>query len=114
MDRLEAMSILIAVAEAGSLSAASRRLGTPLPTVSRKIAELEANGYPWPQTIFDAGDQWRADPIAHPLAVHGQLRQADVITTRPPRALRNEGESIGRLAHDSRSTDHAERAGRAH
>ena len=41
MDRLEAMSVLVAVAEAGSLSAASRRLGTPLATVSRKIAELE-------------------------------------------------------------------------
>jgi DNA-binding transcriptional LysR family regulator len=41
MDRLEAMSVLVAVAEAGSLSAASRRLGTPLATVSRKISELE-------------------------------------------------------------------------
>jgi DNA-binding transcriptional LysR family regulator len=43
MDRLEAMSILLAVVDAGSLSAAARRLGTPLPTVSRKIAELEAH-----------------------------------------------------------------------
>jgi len=43
MDRLEAMSILLAVAEAGSLSAASRRLGAPLPTVSRKISELEVH-----------------------------------------------------------------------
>src|SRR5262249_38156962 len=43
MDRLEAMSILVAVVEAGSLTAASRRLGVPLPTVSRKISELEAN-----------------------------------------------------------------------
>jgi DNA-binding transcriptional LysR family regulator len=42
MDRLESMSILVAAAEAGSLSAASRRLGTPLATVSRKVAELEA------------------------------------------------------------------------
>lgn len=41
MDRLEAMSILIEVVEAGSLSAASRRLGIPLPTVSRKVGELE-------------------------------------------------------------------------
>lgn len=41
MDRLEAMSILLAVVEAGSLSAAARRLGTPLATVSRKISELE-------------------------------------------------------------------------
>lgn len=43
MDRLEAMSILLAVVDAGSLSAAARRLGTPLPTVSRKLAELETH-----------------------------------------------------------------------
>lgn len=43
MDRLEAMSILLAVVEAGSLSAAARRLGTPLATVSRKVSELEAH-----------------------------------------------------------------------
>jgi len=41
MDRLDAMSVLVAVVEAGSLSAASRRLGTPLATVSRKVSELE-------------------------------------------------------------------------
>ena len=43
MDRLEAMSTLLAVVEAGSFSAASRKLGTPLPTISRKIADLEAH-----------------------------------------------------------------------
>jgi DNA-binding transcriptional LysR family regulator len=43
MDRLEAMSILLTVVDAGSLSAAARRLGMPLPTVSRKVAELEAH-----------------------------------------------------------------------
>ena len=43
MDRLDAMSVLLAVVEAGSLSAASRRLGTPLATVSRKISELESH-----------------------------------------------------------------------
>jgi DNA-binding transcriptional LysR family regulator len=43
MDRLEAMSLLVAVADSGSLSAAGRRLGVPLPTVSRKISELEAH-----------------------------------------------------------------------
>src|SRR5689334_12262699 len=43
MDRLDAMSVLVAVAEAGSLSAASRRLGTPLATVSRKLFDLEAH-----------------------------------------------------------------------
>jgi DNA-binding transcriptional LysR family regulator len=43
VDRLEAMSLLVAVAEAGSLSAAGRKLGVPLPTVSRKISDLEAH-----------------------------------------------------------------------
>lgn len=43
MDRLDAMSVLIAAAETGSLSAASRKLGIPLPTVSRKVSELEAH-----------------------------------------------------------------------
>jgi DNA-binding transcriptional LysR family regulator len=42
MDRLEAMSAIIAVAETGSISAASRRLKSPVATISRKIAELEA------------------------------------------------------------------------
>jgi DNA-binding transcriptional LysR family regulator len=41
MDRLESMSIVLAVAEAGSLSAAARRLNTPVATASRKITELE-------------------------------------------------------------------------
>ena len=43
MDRIEAMSTLLAAVEAGSLSAASRRLGMPLTTVSRKVSELEAH-----------------------------------------------------------------------
>jgi DNA-binding transcriptional LysR family regulator len=43
MDRLEAMSIVLAVAEAGSLSAAARHQRTPLATVSRKVSELEAH-----------------------------------------------------------------------
>lgn len=43
MDRLLAMKVLVAVVEAGSLSAASRALGVPLATVSRRIAELEAH-----------------------------------------------------------------------
>ena len=41
MDRLEAMSILRETVDAGSLSAAGRRLGVPLATVSRKVSELE-------------------------------------------------------------------------
>jgi DNA-binding transcriptional LysR family regulator len=43
MDRLEAMSTLLAAVEAGSLSGASRKLGMPLATVSRKVSELEAH-----------------------------------------------------------------------
>lgn len=42
MDRLDAMTVLLAVADAGSLSAAGRQLGQPLSTVSRKISDLEA------------------------------------------------------------------------
>src|SRR6185437_10937163 len=43
MDRFESMSMLVAVADAGSLSAAGRRLNVPLTTVSRKVSELEAH-----------------------------------------------------------------------
>jgi DNA-binding transcriptional LysR family regulator len=43
MDRLDAMAILVASVEEGSFSAAGRKLGMPLPTVSRKVAELEAH-----------------------------------------------------------------------
>src|SRR6266446_4078370 len=41
MDRLESMSILLEAVGAGSLSAAARRLGMPLASVSRKTSELE-------------------------------------------------------------------------
>lgn len=43
MDRLDAMSLLIVVAEAGNLSAASRQLGIPLSTVHRRVGDLEAH-----------------------------------------------------------------------
>jgi len=43
VDRIEAMTTLLAVVEAGSLSAASRKLGVPLPTVSRRVSALEAH-----------------------------------------------------------------------
>ncbi len=43
MDRLEAMSMLLKAVEMGSLSAAGRALNIPLPTVSRKISDLEAH-----------------------------------------------------------------------
>ncbi|HEX7747739.1 MAG TPA: LysR family transcriptional regulator [Bordetella sp.] len=42
MDRLEAMSMLVAVTQKGSLSAAGRDLKVPLATLSRKISDLEA------------------------------------------------------------------------
>ena len=41
MDRLEAMTVLMAAVDAGSLSGAARSLHMPLATVSRKVAELE-------------------------------------------------------------------------
>jgi DNA-binding transcriptional LysR family regulator len=43
MDRFSAMSVFVAVVSAGSFSAASRELRMPLPTVSRRIADLEAH-----------------------------------------------------------------------
>jgi len=41
VDRLEAMTILLAAVDTGSLSGASRHLRIPLATVSRRVAELE-------------------------------------------------------------------------
>jgi len=41
MDTLQAMTILLAAVDKGSLSAASRHLRIPLATVSRRVAELE-------------------------------------------------------------------------
>lgn len=43
MNRLESMSVFVEVVEAGSLSSASRKLKMPLPTVSRKVSELESH-----------------------------------------------------------------------
>jgi DNA-binding transcriptional LysR family regulator len=67
MDRLESMAILVNVAEAGSLSAASRHLKMPLPTLSRKISELEAhlktrllNRSTRLLTLTDAGERYLA------------------------------------------------------
>lgn len=42
MDRIEAMSMLIEVADTGSFSAAARSLNVPVTTLSRKISDLEA------------------------------------------------------------------------
>jgi DNA-binding transcriptional LysR family regulator len=41
MDRVELMLVAVTIAEAGSLSAASRKLRMPVPTLSRKLSELE-------------------------------------------------------------------------
>jgi DNA-binding transcriptional LysR family regulator len=41
VDRFDAIRTLLAAVDGGSLSAASRSLGMPLPTVSRKVSELE-------------------------------------------------------------------------
>jgi DNA-binding transcriptional LysR family regulator len=43
MDRLDAMRVFATAVETGSLSAAGRKLGMPLATVSRKLSELEAH-----------------------------------------------------------------------
>jgi DNA-binding transcriptional LysR family regulator len=43
MDRFAAMSVFAAIVDGGSLSAAGRRLGVPLPTISRNLADLEAH-----------------------------------------------------------------------
>ncbi len=43
MDRFEAMRTLVAAVDGGSLSAASRTLGVPLPTISRRVSDLEAH-----------------------------------------------------------------------
>ena len=67
MDRLEAMSVFLAAVEAGSLSAAARRLGIPLATVSRKVSDLEAhlntrllNRSTRRLTLTDAGEAYLA------------------------------------------------------
>jgi DNA-binding transcriptional LysR family regulator len=41
MDRFESMSAFVAVARAGGFSAAARAIGIPLPTISRRVADLE-------------------------------------------------------------------------
>jgi DNA-binding transcriptional LysR family regulator len=43
MDRLDALTAFVAVAQEGSLSAAARKLGLSLPTMSRRLADLEAH-----------------------------------------------------------------------
>ncbi|MDA9440337.1 LysR family transcriptional regulator [Bradyrhizobium sp. CCBAU 51745] len=42
MDRLEAMSIVLQTVEKGSLTGAAKALNMPLPTLSRKLSDLES------------------------------------------------------------------------
>lgn len=67
MDRLEAMTILLAAVDAGSLSGASRQLDIPLATVSRRVVELEEHMKvrlllrgPRKLTLTDSGAQYVA------------------------------------------------------
>ncbi len=67
MDRLEAMTILLAAVDTGSLSAASRQLRIPLATVSRRVTELEEHlnvrlllRGPRKLTLTDSGEQYVA------------------------------------------------------
>jgi len=43
MDRFDSIATFLAVADSGGFSAAARRLGMPLATVSRRVSELEAH-----------------------------------------------------------------------
>ncbi len=43
MDQLDAMRVFLALADAGSFSAAAHALGIPVPSVSRKLQALEAH-----------------------------------------------------------------------
>src|SRR5690349_6812427 len=43
MDQLDAMAVFLAAVETGSFSKAGRKLGVPLATVSRKMADLETH-----------------------------------------------------------------------
>ena len=76
MDRLEAMSLLVAVVETGSLSAASRKLGAPLPTVSRKISELEAHLRT--RLLIRSTRKLRADRCRRSLCGRGQAHIREV------------------------------------
>ncbi len=67
MDRLASMTVFLAVVEAGSFSAASRKLAMPLATVSRNVSELEThlkarllNRSTRKLTLTDAGREYLA------------------------------------------------------
>jgi DNA-binding transcriptional LysR family regulator len=84
MDRLEAMSLLVTVVESGSLSAAGRKLGVPLPTMSRKLSDLEAhlntrllNRSTRRLSLTNAG----ADYVAASKRILEQVRDAERVAT---------------------------------
>ena len=93
MDRLEAMTTLLAVVDTGSLSAASRRLHMPLTTVSRRISELEAhlrtrllNRTTRRLTLTDAGDAY----VAACRRIVEQLEEAERVAAGEYQAPRGE------------------------
>ena len=71
MDRFEAMTVFVAIAYGGSLSAAARQLEQPLATVSRKLAQLEAQRASVVSNLVDAeGAAATAAPtVTSPLAM---------------------------------------------
>ena len=68
MDRVAAMRVFVSVVDAGGFSAASHALSMPLPTVSRKVAELESHlgaqllvRSTRKVTVTDSGQRYYAD-----------------------------------------------------
>jgi DNA-binding transcriptional LysR family regulator len=93
LNRLESMSTLVAAVEAGSLSAASRKLGVPLATVSRKVLELEAhlktrlvNRTSRRLTLTDAGQSY----VAACKRILGEIEEAEHTVTGEYRAPRGD------------------------
>jgi DNA-binding transcriptional LysR family regulator len=93
MDRLESMSTLLAAVETGSLSAASRKLGVPLATVSRKVSELEAhlktrlvNRRSRRLTLTDAGRSY----VAACKRILGEIEEAEHAATGEYRSPRGD------------------------
>ena len=93
MDRFEAISAFAAVAEHGGFSAAARTLGIPLPTLSRKVSELEAHlgtqlllRSTRKVTVTEAGQHY----LEVCRRVLGELGEADKIASGEHRAPRGE------------------------
>ena len=93
MDRLEAMQIVVAAVDAGSFSAASRKLRMPLATVSRKVAALERvlktrllTRSTRRLTLTDAATHY----VAHCRRILEELQEAERQVTGEYRDLRGE------------------------